>query len=93
MNKIFFIIIIINFVLAASQLVFSSLLATEGDQVRMLSVKKTETTEENIILEDQIFRFSSLSYVEQRAIQIGMIPAKLYTLSQAAIADARSSVP
>lgn len=93
MKKIFFIIIVSNLILAAFQFGLTSLLATEGDQVRALDRQKTDLTEENIILRDQISRFSALSYVEQQAIRLGMIPAKLYTLSQAAIADARAQAP
>jgi hypothetical protein len=93
MKKIFFAILIANLVLVFIQFGLSCLLATEGDQVRAMTSRQTGLAEENMLLQNDISRLSALSYVEIKAKQLGMINAQLYTLSQAAIADAHPSAP
>lgn len=67
--------IVIVVVLGVANLIATNLIATEGSRLNTVSQETTDLVKENHILETRLSELKSLTYLEERAKELGFVPA------------------
>lgn len=86
-------IIFINIALLAGQFYLTSRRATDGAKISQLDVQLKELSQANFDLKNQIFAYSSLSYIYEKSQNLRLAPAKVSFMPPLSIASINQSNP
>jgi cell division protein FtsL len=80
-------IILVNLLLLAGQFFMTSKRATDGEKISNLDTQLSVLSQQNSDLENQILKFSSLSYVYTQAEKMQLVPVKVSYLAPLSVAS------
>lgn len=87
MNNFKRLIILVNLILVAAQVLLACRRAGDGAEVSEISRRSKLIISENHSLEAQILSLSSLSYIKQKSTDLGLAKVRTTTLDPAMVAS------
>jgi hypothetical protein len=86
-KKITKLIIYVNLLLLAGQFFMTSKRATDGEKISKLDNQLSIVNQQNSQLKNQIFIFSSLSYIQSKTDSLSLVPIKVSYFAPLSVAS------
>jgi hypothetical protein len=85
--------IVVNIVLFGLQLIIANIRSSDGDEIALIGNQIEQINTQNRQLESLIYSKSSLSYIQSKAIQSGLIQLNTTQLTPLTVANSYFSQP